>query len=235
MEFPSFTRTWHNNTYAAINPSNPSLSATNKTVFVTGGGAGVGRSISQSFASAGATTLVISGRREAVLQSAKKEIEAAHPKTKVLTTAADIVDEKAMNAAFASVGAKIDILVHNAGYLADTTPIATSDLAEWWKGFEINIKGSFIVTQAFLKHAAKDAVLIALTTGIAHLPALPDYSSYGTSKLGGLKFFEAVQAEHPDVRVVNVHPGVIKSDMSDKSAAHGEAFPFDDRMSNCIA
>ncbi len=228
MEFPSFTKTWHNKTYAAINPTNPNLSAANRTVFITGGGAGVGRSISQSFASAGAATIAISGRRENVLQAAKKEIEALHPKTRVLTYTADVLDEKAMNAAFASVGSKIDVLVHNAGYLPNITPVATADLTEWWQGFEVNIKGSIIVTRAFLKHAAKDAVLIALTTGIVHLPPLLDYSSYGASKLAGLKFFDSVQVENPELRVVNVHPGVIKSDMSDKSAAHGERFPFDD-------
>ena len=135
-----------------------------------------------------------------------------------------------MNAAFASVGKKIDILVHNAAYLPDLEPIATSNLTEWWKGFEVNIKGSFVVTQAFIKNAAKDAVLIAVTTGVAHLPAFPDYSSYSSSKLGGIKFFDSVQAENPGLRVVSVHPGVIKSDMNDKSTAHGEVFPFDDGM-----
>lgn len=130
MEFPSFTRTWHRDTYAAINPTNSSLSAADKTIFITGGGAGVGRSISQAFASAGASTIAICGRRDDVLQTAKKEIEAAHPRTRILTFAANIVDEKAMNGAFASVGAKIDILVHNTGYLPDKAPVAISDVSE---------------------------------------------------------------------------------------------------------
>ena len=228
MEFPSFTRTWHNNTYAAISPTNQSLSAANKIVLITGGGAGVGRSISQSFAAAGASKIVITGRTQKTLLAAKQEIEAAHPRTKVQTYAADITDEHAMNAAFASAGGKIDILVHNAGYLPDMEPISTSSLAEWWKGFEVNVKGAFVVTQAFLKHAAENAVLVNLITGVAHLPAFPEYSSYATSKMGALKFFEMVQAENPGLRVVNVHPGVIKTDMSDKTVAHGEVFPFDD-------
>jgi hypothetical protein len=36
MEFPSMTKTWHNKTYPAINPSHPSLSAAGKTIFITG-------------------------------------------------------------------------------------------------------------------------------------------------------------------------------------------------------
>lgn len=84
------------------------------------------------------------------------------------------------------------------------------------------------MTQAFLRHAAKDAVLIALTAGLAHLPSMPGYSSYSTSKLAGIKLFESVQAENPELRVVNVHPGVIKSEMSDKGAAQGATLSFDD-------
>lgn len=228
MEFPSFTKTWHNDTYAAIDPTKASNSAAGKSIFITGGGAGVGRSISQSFASAGAATIAISGRRDEILQTAKKEIEASHPKTRVLTFAADVVDDKAMKNAFASVGAKVDVLVHNAGYLPDPVAIATTDIDEWTKGFEVNVKGSFVVAQAFLKHAAADAVVIAATTGIAHLPAMNDYSSYSASKAAAIKVFDSVQMENPKLRVVNVHPGVIKSAMSHKSAEHGEVFPFDD-------
>ena len=235
MEFPSFTKTWHNNTYPPISPTNPRLSAAGKTVVITGGGAGVGRSISQAFAAAGAATVVITGRTEKALLKAKEEIEATHQQTKVQTYAADITDESGMNAAFASVGSKIDVLVHNAGYLPDVEPIATSTLAEWWRGFEINVKGSYIVSKAFLKHAAENAVVVNMTTGVAHLLAMLDYSSYAASKMGALKFFEGLQAEHPALRVVNVHPGVITSAMSRKSAEHGEIFPFDDGTVSCLS
>ena len=228
MEFPSFTKQWHRNTYGSINPSNAALSAAGKVVAVTGGGAGIGRSILKSFAVAGASTILITGRTEKTLLDAKKEIESAFPKTTVQTYAADITDEAAVNAAFASPGNQIDILVHNAGYLPNMEAISTSSAAEWWKGFEVNVKGSFIVAQAFLKHASKNAVLVNVTSGVAHLPTFPHYSSYASSKLGAVKFFDGVQAENPDIRVVTVHPGVIKSDMSDKSTAHGEVFPFDD-------
>ena len=234
MEFPSFTKKWHNNTYASIDPSKAALSAARKAVVVTGGGAGVGRSITQAFAVAGAATILITGRTEKTLLDAKKEIEAAFPQTKVQTFAADITNEQAVNDAFGSLNTKIDVLVHNAGYLPDVEPVSTTPVTEWWRGFEINVKGSFIVTQAFLKHAAKDAVLVNMTTGVAHLPTFPHYSSYAASKLAAVKFFNGVQAENPDVRVVNVHPGVIKSDMSDKSAAHGEVFPFDDGESSTV-
>lgn len=227
-EFPSFTKTWHNKPYAAIDPSRPELSAAGKTIFITGGGAGIGIALTRSFAAAGASVIAISGRTESRLLAAKKDIETAYPKTKVHTFAADIADEKAMTAAFQSVG-KVDVLVNNAAKMSDLEPIATTTVTEWWKGVETTVKGAFIVVQAFLPVAAPNAAVINVTTGAAHLPPFQDHSSYAASKVAANKFFEAVQSEHPDLQVTNFHPGVIKSDMSDKSYEHGVRLPFDER------
>ena len=227
MELPSLTKTWHNASYPAISPSNPALSVVGKTVFITGGGAGIGFATANAFAEAGASTIAISGRTEKTLLSAKKDIESAHKGVRVLTFVADVTDQKAVDAAFASVR-KVDVLVHSAGYLPDLVPITQSGIQDWWAGFEINVKGAFIVTQAFLKVAASDATIIDLTTGMVHFPALPRYSAYQASKMAELRFFDSVQLEHPDLHVVHVHPGVVVTDMSRKGLDAGIVFPLDD-------
>ncbi|KAK0512333.1 hypothetical protein JMJ35_005461 [Cladonia borealis] len=159
MEFPSPTKTWHNASYPAISPSNTALSVKGKTIFITGGGAGIGLAIAYAFAAAGTSTVAISGRTEKTLLSAKNGIESAHEGVTVLPFVADVTDQKAVDAAFAS-GGKVDILVHIAGYLPRLVPISQSRLQDWWSGFETNAKGSFIVTQAFLRVAASDATLL---------------------------------------------------------------------------
>lgn len=193
MEMPSLTKTWHNASYPAIDPTKPTLSVAGKTVFVTGGSAGIGLASARAFAAAGATTVALSGRTEKTLRFAKKDIEATHPSAKVLTYVADVTDPKAVNAAFAAVG-KVDILVHSAGYMPHLAPIAEAGLEDWWSGFEINVKGAFVVVNAFLKVAASGATIVDITTGVAHHPAFPGFSAYGTSKLAGNKFFDSVQA-----------------------------------------
>ena len=227
MEFPSLTKTWHNASYPAISPSNPTLSVAGKTVFVTGGGAGIGFATARAFAAAGASTVAISGRTEKTLLSAREDIESAHKGVRVLTFVADVTDQKAVDAAFASVG-KVDVLVHNAGYLPHLVPITQSGIQDWWSGFEINVKGAFIVTQAFLKVAASDATLVDLTTGMVHFPAFPRYSAYLASKSAELRFFDSVQLENPDIHVVHVHPGVVATDMQQKGLDAGVDFPLDD-------
>src|ERR1700722_3015530 len=83
-----------------------------QVAIVTGGGTGLGLGITRCFAEAGAK-VVITGRREDMLQQAAKEIG-----LKVIPMVADVTDTKSLPA-FAErvtreVGA-IDILVNNAG------------------------------------------------------------------------------------------------------------------------
>ena len=118
--------------------------------------------------------------------------------------------------------------------MPDLAPIAQAGLEDWWKGFETNVKGAFIVAQAFLKVAASDATVVDVTTGVAHFSAFPGFSGYGTSKLAGHKFFDGVQAENPELHVVHVHPGVVQTDMGQKSIDAGAKFDMDDSESGFL-
>lgn len=158
----------------------------------------------------------------------KKAVESSFPDTKVLTFVADSTDEKAVDAAFQAVG-QVDVLVNNAGFMAELVTVSESEPANWWKAFEVNVLGAYVVTRAFLRvAAAEDAVLINLTTAAAHLSFFPTYSSYQASKLAGTKFFEGVAVENPGIRVLNLHPGVVETLMGRKSLDAGAPFPVDE-------
>ena len=224
MEIPTFTKIWHNTTYPSIDPSNPTLSAKGKVIVITGGGSGIGKSIAKSFAKANASSIVILGRTEKSLASTKSEIEATHEIVNVSTYVADVSDAEAIDEAFASIKSQfgaVDVFINNAGYLPELKPVAEASFDEWWKGFKVNVEGSFNATKAFLGVASSDAVIINVTTGMVHIGAVPGYSSYVPSKLASAKFFENVQAENPGIRVVNVSPGVILTEMGLKVKAAG--------------
>ncbi|KAL8805456.1 MAG: hypothetical protein Q9200_005411 [Gallowayella weberi] len=217
-EPPSPTKIVHHDTYKGIDPTRSELSAKNKRVLITGGGSAIGRAIAKAFATARAKEIAITGRTEAALLETKEFIETECPGVTVTPIVADITDQKAIGDAFLSLGT-VDILVNNAGFMPDLCPIKESPLEEWWRGFEINVKGSFIVTQAFLKVASPDAALVNITAGLVHIKdPLPGYSSYVSSKTASAKFFQMLQQEHPELRVMNVHPGVVQSAMLEKNA-----------------
>ncbi|KXT04917.1 hypothetical protein AC578_3436 [Pseudocercospora eumusae] len=232
FEWPSYTNTVHRSVYPAIDPSNSSNSAAGKVVLVTGGGSGVGKGIAQAYVKAGAKAVAILGRRENVLAEAKKDIEESSSSTKILTFKADIVDAKALENAFATTQKEvgpIDITVANAGYLPSPGSLTDEnlDFEEYMTSFDIHIKGTINTFRSFMKHRSPKAepTFIAINTGAAHVPPFPGGSSYAASKAAQAQVISAFQTENPDVRVVQFHPGVIETEMFQKS---GMQFSSDD-------
>ena len=78
------------------------------------------------------------GRTDAVLLTAKDDLQKSHHGTDIRTYVLDITDNSAVNRIFKRVRDEvgpIDILVSNAGYLPDHALIAEAEVAEWWSGF----------------------------------------------------------------------------------------------------
>jgi NAD(P)-dependent dehydrogenase (short-subunit alcohol dehydrogenase family) len=221
----SFTPTYHHNTYPAIDPSRPELSAKGKVVLITGGGQGIGKATARAFAQANAYAIIITGRTQQTLLETKAELKHINPNTKVLTFVGDVADANAVRTIFDSMKeefGRVDVLVSNAGYLPEPAQISKEDVDEFWKGFEINTKGAFIVVRAFLGVASPNATVINVSSAAAHI-AFPGIQGYSSSKVAALSLFEFVQNENTALRVVSIQPGAILSAMNIKSG-----FPAED-------
>jgi NAD(P)-dependent dehydrogenase (short-subunit alcohol dehydrogenase family) len=196
-----------------------------KSVVITGGGTGIGASITRAFAAAGSTELAIIGRRENVLRETAAAAEAAYPGAKVLTFVADVSKANTVQAAFDGIVksyGRIDICISNACFLPRVESIMESDLDDWWMSFETNVKGSYNIASAFLHHANPGSVLIDTSTCIVSMPpVLKGHSAYAASKIAGAKLHEYIANEHPDIHVASMHPGVVATDMSEKSGFPG--------------
>ncbi|KAK7420848.1 hypothetical protein QQZ08_010249 [Neonectria magnoliae] len=203
----------HQTTYPAISPKRPELSTKGKNALITGGASGIGAAISKSFAESGIANLAILGRTEKTLQERKKQIESLYPKTTVWIYAVDIVNGAATASAVksyaTSIHGKIDILIANAGYLADPGSVTESDPKDWWLGFEVSVRGNFNLLRAFQPVAAEQATVIQISTAAVHLPYLEGHSSYRASKIAAHKMFEYYQGENPSFTVIQIHPGLI--------------------------
>ncbi|KAH8711857.1 hypothetical protein GQ44DRAFT_690065 [Phaeosphaeriaceae sp. PMI808] len=228
--FPSLTKKYHKTAYDQIDPTLAALSAAGKNIVITGGGTGIGAATALSFAQAGAASIHILGRRTELLEETRNHIASSVPSAQVHVYGTDATDKDAVNATFEAIHERvgeIHVLVNNHGYKPKVAPknsaIKDIDVEEWWKCFEVNIKGAFNITQAFLRYNSADAVVVYVTTALSHFDGFPNSSSYSSSKAGGVRVFSTLQAEHPELRVVCLHPGVVNTGVVRDSKVAGMA------------
>lgn len=107
----------------------------------------MGRSFAIAYAQAGASGIALAARSDlSVVEKDVKSAAKAAGKSEpaVIAIKLDVVDVESVESAAAVVKEKfgrLDILVNNAGYLAPWKLITDQDPAEWWKTWEINVKG----------------------------------------------------------------------------------------------
>jgi citronellol/citronellal dehydrogenase len=139
------------------------MSLAGKRMFITGGSRGIGLAIALRAAQDGAHIAIAAKTAEAnpklpgTIFSAAKEIEAAGGTA--LPIQCDIRDEAQIEAAISKTAEQfggIDILVNNASAInltrTDQTPAKRFDLM-----FDVNVRGTFLTSQAALPHLRKSA------------------------------------------------------------------------------
>ena len=169
-------------------------SLTGKTAVITGAGRGIGRAIALAFAEAGAD-IAICARSSEALDAVKKEIE--DKGQSCLAQALDIADPLAVNVFchdIISQYGKVDILVNNAGAYMDRGAFAQSDLDEWWRTIEVNVRGPYLMTRNLISAMPEGAKIINMNSGKGY-SAGQNSSSYHVSKAALKMFTEALANE----------------------------------------
>jgi gluconate 5-dehydrogenase len=117
-----------------------------RRALVTGSSQGIGRSLAQGLAAAGAA-VVLNGRDEAKLECAVAELRAEGHE--VSGQAFDVTDPEAVEAAIAAIeaGGPLDILVNNAG-IQRRMPLENFPIETWHELMRTNLDAVFYVGQA---------------------------------------------------------------------------------------
>ncbi|RFU79480.1 oxidoreductase, short chain dehydrogenase reductase family [Trichoderma arundinaceum] len=215
----------HTDIYPFIDPKGSLKNAAlGKSVLVTGAGTGIGKAIAEQFAVAGASSVVLAGRRAQPLEDTKASIAALAPSCQVFVrSGADVADKasvKALMDSLTEIPDIPDILIHSAAVSLSTAAIDESN-PDWWLGdIDNNIRGMYVIATAYLnalKAAGKTRARIINVGSVASWRYVYGRSSYAASKVAMNTFTEYIdreqQAAGNDIRCVVMHPGGVKTNL----------------------
>jgi NAD(P)-dependent dehydrogenase (short-subunit alcohol dehydrogenase family) len=188
------------------------------TALITGASRGFGLAVATSLAADG-WALLLDARHAADLAAATD----AHAGVRRLPgDVADAGHRADLAAAAAEVGG-LDLVVLNAGTLgpAPLPPVASLDLGELRATLETNLVAQVGLVQALLPVLRPGATIVAVTSDAAVEP-YEGWAAYGASKAGLEQVMAVLGAERPDLRVLRVDPGDMRTQM------HQDAFPGED-------
>ena len=178
-----------------------------KTVAITGASGGIGQALCRQLGARGARIAAID-RSDAVLAFADQlNREGIEAKGAV----ADITDQDAVAAAFASFGG-VHVLVNNAGFSNQGT-LAATDPEGWRRHVDGNLNGAYNCVHAVLPQmVARKAGAIVTVGSVNGLGALGD-PAYSAAKAGLISLTRALALEYGryGIRANIVLPGTVRT------------------------
>jgi 3-oxoacyl-[acyl-carrier protein] reductase len=209
---------------AVLAPTHP-FSLAGRVAFVTGAARGLGLAIAQGLAEAGARIALcdVSDDLDAAAESLRR---AGH---EVLACRADVRDEAALAAAFASAVERfgaVDAMVNNAAR-TPTASIWDVDGAEWDDVLAVNLRGTFFGCRIAARHMrargrGRIVNLASIAGQLASAAAAPHYAASKAGIVALTRTFAAELAPH-GVTVNAVAPSAIESPLLDRLPAERRA------------
>ena len=187
-----------------------------KVVLVTGGSRGIGAAIAKRLATDGANVAITYTKGADAAASVVKEIE--HAGRKAIAIQADAADAEAVKTAVEKTVAtfgRLDVLVNNAGTAIPKTFEETT-LEEMDRVIDINVRGTFVATQAALKHMKDGGRIIMIGSSVGERMMTPGLVPYSATK-GAVKMFTqglSREVGNRGITVNNIQPGPIDTDLN---------------------
>jgi len=191
-----------------------------KVALITGSAQGIGQAIAIRLAQEGADIIIDDRLGNTGAAETRKEVEALGRKASVIGgDLANLEDNRRLITEGVSNHGQIDILVNNAGVEkhADFWDVTE---AEYDFVLDINLKGTFFLTQDFVNHLRstnRTGKIINISSVHEELP-FPHFSTYCASK-GALKMLcrdLAIELAPLGITINNIAPGAIETPINTK-------------------
>jgi NAD(P)-dependent dehydrogenase (short-subunit alcohol dehydrogenase family) len=185
-----------------------------QVALVTGGGRGIGASIAHELADAG-MQIAVSARSRDQVDDVARDVGG-------LAVVADVSDRASVEKMVADVESwlgPIDLLVNNAGIMADETNAWELEPEAWWHVFEVNVLGPFLCSRAVIPGMIERGRgrIVNTGSGAAYLPGIGT-TAYAGSKAALYRFTEglAAQLEPHGIAVFTFSPGLVRTEMTNR-------------------
>jgi 3-oxoacyl-[acyl-carrier protein] reductase len=187
-----------------------------KVALITGGSRGIGAAIAKRLAADGASVAITYTKGAEAASAVVKAIEQAGGKA--IAIRADATDTAAVKSAVektVSTFGSIDVLVNNAG-TAIPKPFEETTLEEMDQMMNLNVRGTFVATQAALKHMKSGGRIIMIGSCVGERMMTPGLVAYSATK-GAIKMFSQGLSRElggRGITVNNVQPGPIDTELN---------------------
>ena len=184
-----------------------------RVAVVTGGAGAIGRATSACLSEQGARVVVADLRGSEAAQVADAlEGEAIGVEHDVRDSDSGV----ALAARAKDVFGRVDILVNNAGVNSPTCAVTDISDEEWDRVMDINARGTFVTTRAFLPGMIEQGSgrIINLSSIVGQMGS-PYILPYTASKAAIIGITHALAAEYASrgITVNSVHPGILETGM----------------------
>jgi len=189
-----------------------------KVAIVTGAGQGIGRAIALSLAEEGASVVVCDINPQTA-QDVTKEIQSLGRQAEAIKAdVSNSEDVEELVRKSLDRFKKIDILVNNAGICLVSSAEELSE-DEWDKTIDVNLKGTFLCSQAVGREMIKQKCgkIVNIGSGAGHI-GIQDIIAYSVSKAGVISLTKVLAVEwgRYNINVNAVSPGSCRTPAAEK-------------------
>lgn len=201
------------------------MKLTGNTIFLTGGGSGIGRALAEQLHQRG-NQVIISGRRLHALD----EVTAANPGMKSIVL--DIEDSASIATAVAKLTVDfpdLNVLINNAGIMRPED-LRKGEVADAEAIVRTNLLGPIRTTAALMSHLLKqpEATIVNVSSGLAFVP-LAMTPTYCATKAAIHSYTQSLRYQLRDtaIKVIEIVPPWVATELMGEVPDDPRAMPLD--------